>query len=380
MHSLDSIKTWYRQQILPRSVFIPYWAIRFVTFPIAFIRILFGKHRVSTQGSRICIEAGIKGWELIEYKEIYASASEYIGSENVYKVAISRDNPYLPQVKKALDTFRPTHYVYDPRTGSGNWAKGLWQSVQLAVLLQKRGIVPISILADFSFRNFRAQCAVVTAEHGVVVTFLSAKLVSPIFPHRRLIGPGIMPLSNATVERLDGIVKRQEDREATAVFTGGLYEPRLSILKEIEAHLKEHGYVLEMKGRPFSTPRCADDEYWARLGNAAVIVTTVDQCVIPCSDWSWVQSLVYRFIEATSCGALLVAPEVPGVQRFFTPGEHFIPFKSPSEAAELIEYYLANVDERKKIAEQGRLRAQALVAARSYWMGIDIGLGKDSLT
>ena len=54
-------------------------------------------------------------------------------------------------------------------------------------------------------------------------------------------------------------------------------------------------------------------------------------------------------------------------------------FSSAEEACEKIEYYLTHVNEREEIANKGRERAQALIAARSFWMIIDSALGKYSL-
>ena len=35
--------------------------------------------------SELVISAGIRGWESIEFKELYASACEYLGDEAVFK-------------------------------------------------------------------------------------------------------------------------------------------------------------------------------------------------------------------------------------------------------------------------------------------------------
>jgi hypothetical protein len=375
------IRSWYRNHLVPRVVFIPFWIMRLVLIPLGLIRQILVRRDSDSPSTTLCIEAGVRGWDLIEYKELYESACEYLGKSHVHKIQINRDNDYLMQVKRALDDIRPTHYVYDPRTGSQKWITGLWQSSKISVLLNTRGITPICILTDLPVRSWRAQCAVVSARTGIVTSLMSPRKIHPIFPHGRLVAPSLMPLSEATMDFLNEISqKRIETKPPTAVFVGSLYEPRTSILREISEGLEARGFTLEINGRELGSPKSSDFDYWSRLSNAALIVTTADQIAESGTDWTWFPHLIYRYIEVTACGTLLVAPEVPGVQRFFTPGEHFVSFTSPAHAIDVIEYYLTNKKERKTIAQRGKARAQALIRARAFWTGVDIGLGKNSLT
>ena len=98
------------------------------------------------------------------------------------------------------------------------------------------------------------------------------------------------------------------------------------------------------------------------------------------NDWAWINQMIYRFIEVTSCGSMLMANTPPGIERFFTPGEHFISFETPQEAAQLIEYYLSHEEQRSKIAANGKRRADTLIKARIFWNSIDIALGPLSIT
>ena len=71
---------------------------------------------------------------------------------------------------------------------------------------------------------------------------------------------------------------------------------------------------------------------------------------------------------------LLVASEVPGVERYFTPWVHFVPFKTAQDAVTSIVYFRNNEAERRKIANAGRERAEDLIRSRSFWILIDSGL------
>jgi len=365
----------FRNELIPRIVFLPFYLAKI--WLLLLHRFRFRRPAPKHQ-TVLCIEAGVKGWESIEFKELYQSACEYLGDYNVIKAIIESQDTYLDQVKSLLSESAVTHYVYDPRTGSQNWLTGCWQALKIASYLQWNGVVPIVLLSDLSVRTWRLQSAVVTAARGVVITFMSPRNVQPIFPHRRLVGPCLMPLSEKTF-RSFSIMKRAKSIEQKAVFVGSLYEPRRTILSQIKTGLEQRGLLLEVKGRELGTARIPDEEYWGRLINAPIVITTASQLEQHGSDWTWIPHLLYRYIEAIASGSLLVAPEVAGIRRFFEPGKHFVTFTSVESAVDAITYYLTNPDEREKIARQGQKQAERLISSKVFWMGVDIALGDASL-
>jgi len=366
--------------LVPRVVFLPYWISCIVLFIVSSIRTLVKRRPVSDKPSILCIEAGSEGWEIIEYKELYTSACDYLGSGQVHKVVINRDKNYLEQLKQAVTDFSPTHYLYSPRTGSQNWIIGLYQSFRISILFHWYNIIPIASLTDLPVRVWRAQCAVITARKGLVVSLMAPKDVQPIFPHKRLIGPNLMPFSEATMDHLNELsANKTQGVMPTAVFAGSLYEPRTSLLNKISGDLTPMGFTLEIKGRGMEKKRGPDSEYWQTLINASLVITTAEQQEESCRDWNWLPHFIYRYTEVLVCGSLLVAPDIPGIRRYYTPGVHFAAFSSPSQAVDTIAYYLNNEALREKIAAQGKAKAQALVLSHTYWACVDTGLGKESL-
>ncbi|MEJ7691768.1 glycosyltransferase [Daejeonella sp.] len=331
--------------------------------------------------SKLCIEAGINGWDSIEFKELYQSACEFLSVNKINKIIIRPGESYLSQVRNELDKFSPTHYFYDPRTGSQEKILGLWQAFRISLLLYSRSIIPIVLLTDLSVRTWRTQSAIVTAMNGIVISFMSTRLAFPIFPHRRLMGPSLMPFSENTLKLLKTLKDNITDVPPNkAVFIGSLYEPRTSQLKEISEGLEVRNLTLEIRGRVLGAKRVPDSEYWSALINSPIIVTTAGQIETADTDWAWIPQLVYRYIEAMACGTLLIAPAVPGILRYFSPGEHFASFSSTQEAIDVIEYYLQNETERSVLAERGKARANSLIVSQTFWRCVDVNLGKDSLT
>lgn len=375
------IRHFIREELLPRLVYLPWFLawiwLLFIT-PIHFFRRWNQKSTGSS--SCICIEAGERGWQSIEFKELYQSACEYLDTDHVVKFAVKHDQDYVAQVKSVLRSHPISHYVYDPRTGIQQWWSGLWQSLQVATLLQQHHVIPIVLLTDLSVRIWRAQSAVVSARKGVVVSFMSAKIMHPIFPHKRLLGPSLMPFSVRTKTALDSMINiRQLNDKPRAIFTGSLYEPRTSILRQVESGVKARGGNFDVLGRIIGTSRVADEEYWSRLINADIVFTTSVQMQQEGTDWIRIPHFLYRYLEVLVSGSLLVAQDVPSVRRYLTPGLHYVPYETPADAVELILRYLDDPPARAKIARQGKERVDSLINARSFWMLIDSFLGKEAI-
>ena len=63
-----------------------------------------------------------------------------------------------------------------------------------------------------------------------------------------------------------------------------------------------------------------------------------------------------RLFEATGCGALLITDYKDNLNDLFAIGTEIVVYRSPDECAALINYYLANPEEAKKIADAGQRR------------------------
>ena len=252
------------------------------------------------RGSALCIEAGIRGWESIEFRELAQSGREFIGNDNVSLVTIDPTRGYVGQIFQALRSTRPTHYLYDPRTGSQRAFVGFMQAAAILAAFEVFDVVPIGYGTDISLRPHRAQIALITARRGVCVCFMSDSHVKAMFPHQRVVGPALMPLSKRTFQQIGLTAKRLQKRPTgnKVSFVGSMYEPRTTTLNEIQKGLAERGIDLEIIGRRPGGQRVPDDEYWARLIRSTVTLTTTAQVRTRKMDYAWVNQLVYRVTEA----------------------------------------------------------------------------------
>jgi spore maturation protein CgeB len=64
--------------------------------------------------------------------------------------------------------------------------------------------------------------------------------------------------------------------------------------------------------------------------------------------------LTSRTFEVLAAGGFLLAPCTPAIKETFIPGKHLVCSRSPQETLDLVNYYLKNEKERKKIALAGQ--------------------------
>ncbi len=324
----------------------------------------------------LIVESGEAGWKLIEYEELLVSAVEYLGEANVSKFIVTHDCNYLKEVVKELRKRNPTHYVYDPRTGSQHWISGLCESIALVSLFAWYGVVPIARLSDMPERRWRIQCAIVTSQSGICTSLMLPPQMKVIFPHRRLIGPMMMAISNETVVGLDHQRKeRPLNPKPRVVFTGAMYEPRATFMRSLQKILDLRGIELILETRSIEEPRDSNKAYWERLLAADIVVTTSDLSIGLGAESMNIPHFIYRYSEVLASGALLIAPSVPGIEKYFKQGQHFVKFSSIDEAADAIEFYYKSNLDRKEIAKLGSLRLQQLTQTQTYWREIDFALG-----
>lgn len=364
----------------PRA--LGYLSYIFLRLVLEFLNLFmfFKFHRNIKRDKILCIESGVKGWELIEYKELYSSACEFLSDNQVYRISIDRNDPYISQLKKAISNHKPTHYIYDPRTSSGRWIYGLFQAIRVSLLFQLNGIIPICILTDVPVRRWRIQTYLVTAKRGLIITLMAPKETNRLFPHNRVIGPVLMPFSVKTMNYLEeSFSSFSESAKEKITFSGSLYEPRTSILKQINKGLIKKGLKIEFKARKLGTSKFSDEIYWNNLISSIMVITTSNQIITLETDPIELPHLIYRYLEVPASGAILVAPKVSSIERYLVPDKHFISFSSVEEAVDKISFYMSENEQRENLRKMGMSKAKSLIEVNTYWLCIDTMLGKYSL-
>lgn len=362
----------WRDRILPRLV-VPAFCLAWVALLPAR---LFRRPR-DRQATRLAIESGRIGWTHVFFEELLASAREYLGGAEVEQVVIDREQPYLPQFRTFAHATECTHVLIDVRTGPQDWWGGLRAAMAVAWWTIRHGVTPVVVLADASLRRHRLQAAILTAVDGVVVTFMSVRLVAPMFPHRRIIGPLPMPVSGDRLDRLEAVRQEAGPGAGSVAFIGSVYPPRAQFLDLLTDLLAKRGISLRVNADKYGT---SNEDYWTVLATSDVIVTTTLQGMPrDALDWIWIQQMVFRYSEALSAGAVLVAPDVEGVDAWFRAGRDFVPFVSVQDAADAIAGLLGDPGLRDAIRASGHTAACDLVRTHAFWTAIDARLGARAL-
>lgn len=332
----------------------------------------------------LAIEAGANGWKSIEYQELYNSAKEYLGDSRIKKLVLNTHETRLNQIKNFLkNNSNITHFLIDPRSSEYvekmNIARVIVYSIGVLILLRKKEITPIVYLTDASHRVWRMQAAIMSCKSGVVATFISTKNLKEFIPHDRFSGPSIMPFSNKTLKELVNlklVLSNTSKIDNLVKFAGSVYEPRAQFLTELKKLLGDKFVIV---ARELGSQREPDNIYWKHLCSARIIITTADQKTDDFRDRPELKQLVYRYTEVLASQTLLLAPHVPGIERYFIPGEDFVEYRDLNDAYVKALYYLEHVDEAKEIASQGHSKMRNMIERSFFWQQIDYSLGKNSM-
>lgn len=333
-----------------------------------------------TSTTKILLEAGQEGWKLIEYQELYQSAIEFFGSDQVEKLTVPSDGSYWRIVVKSLRECSATHFFFDPRSGSQKFLKSLIESYQISKHLISMGIVPVVRITDIPVRRWRLQARLVALKRGLVLTLMHPSLTRHFFPKENLFGPSLMPFSKNTLQALKEKMPHHSALSPTfpVSFAGSVYEPRKSELESIRGELLHAGILLTTFERTPGAPREDSSIYWSRIRNSKVVITTASQARANGLDFLEDPHLIYRYTEVLAVGTALVAPRVKGADAYLTPGVHYLHFEESKDACAAVSRLLLNEDYRQEIASSGHKRLTELIESGEFWRAIDRGLGEEN--
>lgn len=340
--------------------------LRWCVYPLA--SLLASKKHPAAE-IRLLIGAGEKGWELIEYQEIFASASEYLGESNVQKLVFSHGEPLAKQLGSSLVTSVPSHYYFDARSGSQKPVRAVFEAISIGVMLERARVIPICALTDFPVRRWRLQTAIVSARRGIVTSLMSPSVMGDMYAHRRIVGPVPFPLSVATLRRLEALKRAGAKTHVSgkAAFVGMLYEPRKTTVEAIQKGLTLRGIPMVIIGRNPDGSRISDLDYWQYLSDARLIVSTSSQISGAHTDFDGHNHFIYKFIEATAAKTALAIEPVEGSTQMLTPDVDFLSYRTVDEAIEKIARVWTSTSALDKIAESGYKKTVRAIESHAFW-------------
>ena len=351
-----------------------FWTARF------FFRVLTLASRQKRLSKNLVISAGPKGWESIEFKELYSTAVEWLGADNVTAVK------YHPQIAVREELKNCSHYFYDPRTGydyfekpSRRWRRCIIRAIKIGVICAWRGITPIAYVTDLNQSDWRNFSFLVTATSGFVFCFLSINSIDRRYlQHSRITGPMPLALSYELSEKFP--VRLNTARQSLISFSGSLYEPRKTFIYELRDKCQTEGYDFVINSRGPGGPRSSDDQYWKELSESMFVVSTTTPSVeggVNC--FGNLRQMVYRFSEALLTGACLISDVPDGVERYFKPGEDFVVADTADDVIEILHDFYRRPEFYHNIARRGQSKAQAMARCSFFWNSVNTALGTESI-
>jgi hypothetical protein len=317
---------------------------------------------------KLGIEAGVVGWESVFLTESYQALKEFVGkSVEVLPIVINREKSYSRQILPKLLIEKFSHFVFDVRTGSQSKLPGIIQSYFALITCTISGTTPIVILTDGSKRLHRYQASILTAKRGQIITFLEPDLMQPLFPHPRVVGPQIMPISISTIAKHSSRTAISEGNFRQLFFYGSVGSRRSDFLLNLRNYLDltDSGITLEVVAKSRNEPNV----YWNQLAAQRVVITTTFQQHdgFTTFDREEINQLVFRVSEGLAMGCLVFSMHVPGIEKHFKPGFHFVEFKTSEELGNKLIYYSKNLQEANAIANDGHEIMRAYSKEGVFW-------------
>ena len=309
--------------------------------------------------------------------EVTQSAREYLGVDRVSVLAMDEAETTPQFHARALRTILAegaTHVLAqveaDPWQGGWNW------DVLLAGLRERWDGVLLGLMFDSGFQWLRARSRHLARlspnyVHVDICVPMSGRLVRG----RSEVGPVSMPISDATLAALDGATRQDRSAEADRYdvsFIGALYPYRVELLDRMRAAGID---VAVNPHRPDVTTDFAESranqptyrDYMAALGRSRMTINFSQ------ASSGTEQQLKTRVLEATAMGCVLLTDDVDRTDRYFIPGEEYIPFRHPDEIPQIAADLLEDPVRLERIGSRARARARA-INVTSFWGGIDQGL------
>ena len=328
----------------------------------------------------LMIEAGHIGWTSVFYTELRGSAADYVGQDKVVKSSIDRTKSYLWQSIVNLIKARPTHFLFDPRTGSQQVFTAMIQAFVLAIVLSFLRVTPIVILTDASVRQWRYQVFLITARRGVIITFLEPIEMGCLIPHHRIIGPMFMPISISTLTHIENMrksVNTKMDSRFNVHFLGSLYSKRIVFFETLQSELRTNGSKasIDIEGKSDDIGPYA---YWEKMVQSDSVITTTFQERDPryVQDLLEIDQLVFRVSESLAAGCLLFSSIAPGMEKYFMPNMDFVAYQGVVDLANKIDIYSQDIQAANMIASHGHATYRDLILAGEFWKQIDAHLEK----
>ncbi len=298
--------------------------------------------------------------------ETYLSAVELLGEENVSLFGAGKDESEIAWHSRLLELMaekKATHLIgqieIDPNQAS-NWS---WD-VLATVFNEYWDGVFIGLMYDSAFEWLRLKTKRIGKIYPrVLYVDICEPITGYVVPGRPEVGPVTMPMSQASVSRIDEYVSGLEKLHQVS-FIGALYDYRVELINA----LKSDGFdVVVNPHRPDTTVDYLDSrtnqptylDYMAGLAQSELTINFSLASGGPHEQYK------IRVQEASLVGTICLTDDRERTRLFFEPNEYRF-FESISSIEEVVESTLSDPNQLAQDQSAAKERAHVL-ALTDFW-------------
>ena len=298
--------------------------------------------------------------------ETYLSAVELLGEDNVSLFGAGKDEPEISWHSRLLEIMaekKATHLIgqieVDPNQGS-NWS---WDVLATVFNKYWDGVF-IGLMYDSAFEWLRLKTKRIGKIYPwVLYVDIAEPITGYVIPGRPEVGPVTMPMSQASVNRIDEYVSGLEKLHLVS-FIGALYDYRVDL---IDALISEGFEVVVNPHRPDTTSSFLESrmnqpsylDYMAGLAQSELTINFSLASGGPHEQYK------IRVQEASLVGTLCLTDDRERTRLFFEPNEYRF-FESISSIEEVVESTLSNPGQLARDQNAAKERAHIL-AQTDFW-------------
>lgn len=298
--------------------------------------------------------------------ETYLSAVELLGEDNVSLFGAGKDEPEISWHSRLLELMaekKATHLIGQIEIDPNQALSWSWD-VLATVFKEHWDGVFIGLMYDSAFEWLRLKTKMVGKIYPrVLYVDICEPITGYVVPGRREVGPVTMPMSQASVNRIDEYVSGLEKLHQVS-FIGALYDYRVELIDA----LKSDGFdVVVNPHRPDTTldyleSRTNQPTYLDYMAGLAQSELTINFSLASGGPH---EQYKIRVQEASLVGTICLTDDRERTRLFFQPNEYRF-FESISSIEEVVESTLSNPSQLARDQSAAKERAHVL-AETDFW-------------
>jgi len=309
------------------------------------------------------------------YYEIYQSARELFGGENVSVLDIAPDGSpdWGLRLAELLRDSEATHLIAHMERDPGLEVRWTWDEVWADIAQWWDGTF-VGVMWDSGFDLIRMKGRrLARMSPNLLGLDICVPIDGALVRGRPEVGPVPLLESRETqallADRLQGVQKTSD-----LSFIGALYPYRQELLDSLAAN----GLRVTVNPHKQSYGDTGSAALPSWLDYMAVLASSEMTLNFSMASSGAHKQLKWRVIEASLAGTLLVTDDMNRTREFFVPSEEFATFRDARDLARTVEWWLARPDELRATQERGQRRAQYL-ATFGFWSLVGRGLERRGL-